>query len=574
MSADKPPSAAPIGLASTVKALGISQDVFHADKHLEERRTKIVATLGPASIPKIRDLIFAGVNVFRLNFSHVTDPESQRPIIDTIRRESASLGLPIRCNTFAPNPSIQLVPGESVRFLYSSEPGTDGVITTSISQIVGVIEIGHRILLNDGSLKLVVTERVSKDEVICKVVVGGELKAKKGINVPDMAIAMPALTEKDGKDAHFMYRMRLDYVALSFVQRPQDVQDLLNLFEVCKKEEAEALAAGKPLFESGVPADDLEEEWRPHIIAKIETPHSLDIIDEIIHIADGIMVARGDLGVECTLEQVPLIQKTLIRKTNAVDKPVITATQMLESMINCPVPTRAEVSDVANAVFDGTDAVMLSAECATGDFPLETVAMMSSICRNAEAGARLLNKGTSMQFLHTASLMRLSLRHLRPPLPIIAVTPTASIYRRLALFYGIHPVLSNGLKIATASGSVSKLRRHEPEIPVVPQQNHYDGNEPIITPRLRNSDAILALTEKDILESPSAKKTSLVLGDAVCYCAGFHGPFPGLSNTIKMSIFGDAMRSERAQLNWSQSLSRLSLGARLNSLGDRLNKEA
>ncbi|KAJ3060833.1 hypothetical protein HDU99_005763 [Rhizoclosmatium hyalinum] len=327
------------------------------------------------------------------------------------------------------------------------------------------------------------------------------------------------------------------------------------------------------------------------------------------------MVARGDLGVECTLEQVPLIQKTLIRKTNAVDKPVITATQMLESMINCPVPTRAEVSDVANAVFDGTDAVMLSAECATGDFPLETVAMMSSICRNAEAGARLLNKGTSMQlykrdkidvfygtnhhisqFAHciadaavaasseasakamivftTTSEMPIFCSKRRPPLPIIAVTPTASIYRRLALFYGIHPVLSNGLKIATASGSVSKLRRHEPEIPAVPQQNHYDGNEPIITPRLRNSDAILALTEKDILESPSAKKTSLVLGDAVCYCAGFHGPFPGLSNTIKMSIFGDAMRSERAQLNWSQSLSRLSLGARLNSLGDRLNKEA
>ncbi|KAJ3016399.1 UNVERIFIED_CONTAM: hypothetical protein HDU68_012232 [Siphonaria sp. JEL0065] len=288
----------PQKIEPATKVLGISQEVFHANEHLEERRTKIVGTLGPASIPKIRELIVAGVNVFRLNFSHVTDPETQIPIINTIRKESASLRLPvailgdlcgpkIRCNTFAPNPSIHLVPGQSIRLVHSSEPGNDTTITTSISQIVNSIGIGHRVLLNDGSLKLIVTERVSQDEVICKIVIGGELKAKKGINVPDMAIALPALTEKDAKDAHFMYKMRLDYIALSFVQRPQDVQDLLNLFEVCKQEEVEARMAGLKLFESGLPVDDLEEDWRPHIIAKIETPHSLDIIDEIIHVADG-----------------------------------------------------------------------------------------------------------------------------------------------------------------------------------------------------------------------------------------------------------------------------------------------
>ncbi|KAI8841893.1 Pyruvate/Phosphoenolpyruvate kinase-like domain-containing protein [Chytriomyces cf. hyalinus JEL632] len=601
---------------------GVSHDILHASEQLEdEKRTKIVATLGPASVPLIKELIMAGVNVFRLNFSHVSDPETQTDVIAAIRRESSALGLPvailgdlcgpkIRCNTFAPNPSIQLVPGTTIRLVHSTEPGNDTTITTAISQIVGEIKIGHRVLLNDGSLKLIVQERVSKDEIICKVVVGGELKAKKGINVPDMAIALPALTEKDSSDARYMYKMRLDYVALSFVQRPQDVQDLLDLFDVLKAGDAATRAAGGDLYDSGVAADDLEEDWRPHIIAKIETPHSLEVIDEIIHIADGIMVARGDLGVECSLEQVPLIQKTLIRKTNAADKPVITATQMLESMINSPVPTRAEVSDVANAVFDGTDAVMLSAECATGDFPLETVNMMASICRNAEAGSRILQgKGFSMpiykrdkadvfygkkkhvsEFAHciadaavaaateasasamlvftTTSEMPIFVSKRRPTMPIVAITPTGSIYRRLSLLYGIHPVLSSGLRITTAHGSISNLRKDQ-DIALVPQPVEQEA-EPVVSkslegikgalasgPRLRHTDAILALTEHDIMESPSAKKAGIKIGDAVCYCAGFHGPFPGLSNTVKMSRFGDSVRSERAKAHWSESFARL-----------------
>ncbi|KAI8615868.1 Pyruvate/Phosphoenolpyruvate kinase-like domain-containing protein [Chytriomyces sp. MP71] len=596
-----------VASATRMQATGLSQDIFHADQHLEERRTKIVGTLGPASVPKIKQLIEAGVNVFRLNFSHVADPNSQTSVIETIRAASAELALPvailgdlcgpkIRCNTFAPNPSIHLIPGSKIRIVYSSGPGDESTITTSISQIVNAIQVGHRVLLNDGSLKLVVTERVSQDEVLCKVLVGGELKAKKGINVPDMAIALPALTEKDACDARYMYKMRLDYVALSFVQRPEDVQDLLNLFETLKKEEEEARLIGVAPFDCGIPVDGLEEDWRPHIIAKIETPHSLEVIDDIIHVADGIMVARGDLGVECSLEQVPNIQKTLIRKTNAADKPVITATQMLESMINSPVPTRAEVSDVANAVFDGTDAVMLSAECATGDFPLETVAMMASICRNAEAGSRILQgKGFSMplykrdkvdlfygrkkhvsEFAHcmadaavaaaaeasatamlvftTTSEMPIFVSKRRPTMPVIAITPTGSIFRRLALLYGIHPVLSNGLRITTRHGSISRLRLDH-EIPLVPQheQRQVEG----MAPKLRHTDSILALTEKDVLESASAKQTGLKVGDAVCYCAGFHGPFPGLSNTIKMSRFGDAIKSETAHAHWSESLSRM-----------------
>ncbi|KAJ3113773.1 hypothetical protein HK100_001886 [Physocladia obscura] len=600
-------------------AAGISQEVLHSNEHLQERRTKIVATLGPTSVPKIKELIVAGVNVFRLNFSHVSDPESQRPVIESIRKESAALGIPvailgdlcgpkIRCNTFAPTPSIQLIPGSTIRLVHSSEPGNATTITTSISQIVGVIAIGHRVLLNDGNLRLVVTERVSADEVLCQVVVGGELKAKKGINVPDMAIALPAVTEKDKSDAKFMFKMRLDYVALSFVQRAQDVGDLLELFNNLQSQEALARHNGNPLPDtSGISLDQLEEDWRPHIISKIETPQSLLVIDEIINISDGIMVARGDLGVECSLEQVPLIQKTLIRKTNAADKPVITATQMLESMINAPVPTRAEVSDVANAVFDGTDAVMLSAECATGEFPIETVQMMSSICRNAEAGSRLLQgrdftiplykrdkkekiigsekyvsefahciadaavaaaseaSASAMIVFTTTSEMPIFCSKRRPSMPIIAVTPTGSIYRRLAMHFGIFPVLSNGLKISTVSGSISRLRRTEVEIPLVPQTHHENDSHTVSTeslgggPRLRNTDAILALTERDVIENVSVVKF-LKVGDAVCYCAGFHGPFPGLSNTIKMSRFGESIRSERAHLNWSESLRRLSIG--------------
>ncbi|KAJ3342420.1 hypothetical protein HDU83_006093 [Entophlyctis luteolus] len=604
--------------------------MLHASEHLRDRRTKIVATLGPASVPKIRQLIKAGVNVFRLNFSHVSDPETQRPVIDSIRKESASLCLPvailgdlcgpkIRCNTFSPTPSIQLVPKSIVRLVHSSEPGNENTITTSISEIVGVIQVGHRVLLNDGNLKLIVTERVSQDEVLCEVVVGGELKAKKGINVPDLLIALPALTDKDREDARFMYKMRLDYVALSFVKHGQDVRDLLDVFDELSQEESLAIKTDPTAPDlSGVPASDLEEDWRPHIIAKIETPHSLKNIDEIIHFADGIMVARGDLGVECSLEQVPLIQKTLIRKTNAADKPVITATQMLESMISAPVPTRAEVSDVANAVFDGTDAVMLSAECATGDFPVETVEMMASICQNAEAGARLLDKGkgftvtmykhdkdnevflggskhvsrfahciadaavaaategsaTAMLVFTTTSEMAIFCSKRRPRMPIIAITPTGSISRRLALHFGVHPMISSGLKISTPRGSVSLLRHENAEIPTVPQDhfNSDDGaNEVgeglatgsrsnsagIVAPQLRNTDAILALTERDVINSAAAHIIGLKSGDTVCYCAGFHGPFPGLSNTIKMSQFGDSMRSERARMNWSQSIARL-----------------
>ncbi|KAJ3417602.1 hypothetical protein HDV05_000059 [Chytridiales sp. JEL 0842] len=580
---------------------GHSQEVLHSYQHLQERKTKIVGTLGPASIPKIRELILAGINVFRLNFSHISDPETQTPLIELIRKESAELGLPvailgdlcgpkIRCNGFKDAPSITLQAGGTVRLVHSAELGDPDTITTPIPQIVGVLSVGHRVLLDDGAIALVVKERISADELICTVKCGGVLKPKKGINVPDIKVDLPALTEKDARDAAYMYKKRLDYIALSFVQKPEDVKDLLDLFEKLHKQENEDILSGKIANDRAT--EELEEDWRPHVIAKIEKPQALDVIDDIIDIADGIMVARGDLGVECSLEQVPLIQKTLIRKAAAAEKPVITATQMLESMINSPVPTRAEVSDVANAVFDGTDAVMLSAECATGLYPLETVQMMASICQNSEAGAvYLVNKGITTleinnpmmpvtrsvkvsEFAHsiadaavaaateqnvsamivftTSSEMAIFVSKRRPKMPIIAVTPSSSIYRRLSLLYGVHPVASLGLRVTSNLGTISKLKKADPSITGSEQSLKGPGGI-----RLRNTDAILALTEKDVLDSPSARKCGLKEGDPVVFCAGFHHPFPGLSNTIKMSRFGDSLKSDRLHGLWADSLQNL-----------------
>jgi pyruvate kinase len=345
------------------------------------RRTKIVATLGPASIPRIKELIVAGVNVFRLNFSHIKDPSTQDDIIKTIRETSDQLAIPvailgdlggpkIRCNAFEQS-YILLKSGSRVHLVSAPSknrdyPGKDGMIVSPVPGLVAQLEVGHRVLLDDGYIILKVEEKTTFEldgeqvaGCICLVVQGGDLKPKKGINVPDLKLDIAALTEKDKIDAAYMFRKRLDYVALSFVQRPQDVKDLLDLFERVRGE------------------DKIVDPWRPWIISKIEKPQALDDIDHIIQITDGIMVARGDLGVEVNYDRVPVIQKLLISKCNAAEVPVITATQMLESMIHSPTPTRAEVSDVANAVFDGTDAVMLSAECAVGEFPIEAVKMVT-----------------------------------------------------------------------------------------------------------------------------------------------------------------------------------------------------
>ncbi|KAI9204635.1 pyruvate kinase [Polychytrium aggregatum] len=568
-------------------------------QHLAKRQTKIVGTLGPASIPKIRDLIIAGINVFRLNFSHITDPTLQSPIIQEIRRQSADLGIAvailgdlcgpkIRCNAFKDKPSINLTTGETVILRYSEDVGDTGIITTKIQQIVRDLQIGHRVLLDDGFIQLKVEKRISVTELECRIVVGGVLKPRKGINVPDLKVDIPALTEKDKLDARYMFSQRLDYVALSFVQKSQDVQDLIDWFHQC---EAEERAAGNNSLIQATETNEIEDNWRPHIISKIEKPQALEAIDEILRVTDGIMVARGDLGVEVSLERVPVIQKTLIRKANALGKPVITATQMLESMISSPTPTRAEVSDVANAVFDGTDAVMLSAECATGQFPVETVTMMGSICQNAESGhfymipaateaekvqKKLQTKGVS-EFAHpiadaaveaaieaeakamivftTRADMAIFVSKRRPDLSIVAVTPTASIHRRLAMLFGVYPVLSSAMRFHH-SGKVSEYLNTS----VHPSDAHSEPNPAALAhvshgsrkTMIHNTDSIYAKSERDILATV-ASSVGLSIGDTVVFVAGFHAPWPGLSNTIKISRFGDSIRAEKSRGLWNQA---------------------
>eukprot|EP00306_Pavlova_sp_CCMP459_P000533 CAMPEP_0185170988 /NCGR_PEP_ID=MMETSP1139-20130426/19526_1 /TAXON_ID=298111 /ORGANISM="Pavlova sp., Strain CCMP459" /LENGTH=493 /DNA_ID=CAMNT_0027736585 /DNA_START=17 /DNA_END=1499 /DNA_ORIENTATION=- len=347
------------------------------------RRTKIVATLGPASFDEamIRQLIAAGVNVFRLNSSHRQGGQFEA-LVPMIRSVSAQLGKPVellgdlqgpkfRCANVENEP-MPLAAGSTVALALVAAEGetcSNGRIVLARTKeqdamIRGLTE-GMVVKLDDGAMRLRVSRRVSPDELECTVEVGGGLKSRKGINVPDLQIDCSALTAKDIDDATFLLTQDLDYMALSFVQKGEDIQELIDLMD-----------------QQGVPADK-----RPRIIPKIEKPAALRNIDEILAKADGLMVARGDLGVELGLERVPFFQKVLISKANAANKFVITATQMLESMISAEVPTRAEVSDVANAVFDGTDAVMLSGESAVGVNPPEAVATMGRTIVEAEMHA-------------------------------------------------------------------------------------------------------------------------------------------------------------------------------------------
>jgi len=418
------------------------------------RRTKIVVTIGPAtaSEEKILALMEAGVDIFRLNFSHGEQAQKAQ-IIRTIRhlsrqrqRAAAILGdlQGPKIRTGKMRDGVQLlVKGQSVVITPQDVLGDAGVIPTTFQGLATVVHPGDRILLDDGLLELEVSDVVG-EEIQCRVLVGGTLKDRKGINLPGGAVSVPALTEKDRQDLDFCIREGVDWVALSFVRRASDLIELKNHIWAQKAELG--------------------------VIAKIEKPQAVAAFDEILDVADGIMVARGDLGVEMSPEKVPLIQKRIIRQCNAAGKPVITATQMLESMIEHPRPTRAETSDVANAILDGTDAVMLSAETATGKYPLEAVSLMVRVAQDVEsdpvlktqvfhplsetAGYRRLPEAIGqaacrvaegigaaaiLAFTQTGSTAALVAKY-RPAIPIFAVTPTQSVRRRLALYAGVRSI--------------------------------------------------------------------------------------------------------------------------------------
>ena len=413
------------------------------------RRAKIVSTLGPASSSErvIEQLIGAGVDVFRLNFSHGTREEHAenvgriRQIADNMQRSVAILqdlqGPKMRVGKLAEDP-IELEEGNRLTVTTREVPGDAECVSTTYARLPRDVKPADRILLDDGHIELMVRE-VYRSDVVCEVVVGGLLKSNKGINLPGVQVSAPSLTTKDREDLDLGIELGVDYIALSFVREPDDVREVQHIIERAEKE---------------IP-----------VIAKLERAEAVDHLEDILDVADGVMVARGDLGVELSPEDVPVIQKRVISAANRAGVFVITATQMLESMTDHPRPTRAEASDVANAIFDGTDAVMLSGETAIGKYPVQTVQMMARIIEKAEASVELappiLNLDSSLSFpgaigqaaaavstavspkaivafTQSGSTARLISKR-RPRTPIIAFTPSERICRRLCLCWGVEP---------------------------------------------------------------------------------------------------------------------------------------
>ena len=399
-------------------------------------------------------LIEAGMDVARLNFSHGSY-DAHAAVIKLIREAIAYYKRPIsilqdlqgpkiRTSALQDHQKVQLVDGAT--FTITSRPviGTASLVSTTYTDLPNDVKVGDRILLTDGLIELRVVG-VNPPDVQCIVVHGGMLGEHQGINLPGVAVSAPAMTEKDRADLIFGVNQGVDYIALSFVRRPEDLEEAHTAIAV----------AQAALGINGVPPIPL--------IAKIEKPEAIDHLDAIMAAADGIMVARGDLGVEMPLEQVPLIQKRLIKMANEYEIPVITATQMLESMITNPRPTRAEVSDVANAILDGTDAVMLSGETAMGQFPDETVRVMARIAIETESNGRTArisseNETTAAQAISHAARTLADQAHVkcivvftrsgasarliskdRPTVPIIAITPDDAVLRRLPLWWGVTP---------------------------------------------------------------------------------------------------------------------------------------
>ncbi|MDH7603898.1 MAG: pyruvate kinase [Melioribacter sp.] len=334
-------------------------------------KTKILVTIGPASDTKekLEALIDAGADGFRLNFSHGNYEyfEHVFHLINEICVEK-SLPIPILIDLQGPKirigelsqPEIKVKSGDLLEITTQNIIGTKEKISTSYVQLIEDAQIGETILIDDGLIKLVVEEK-NKDSLMCRIIEGGILKPKKGMNLPGMKLSTPSVTEKDFKDLEFALKHRVDFIALSFVRKQEDIINLRTWLE-----------------EKGI---------KIPLIAKIEKEEAVKDFEKILEVSDGIMIARGDLGVEIGVQQVPVIQKKIIRRCNEVGKLVITATQMLESMIKNPVPTRAEVSDIANAVWDGTDVVMLSGETSVGNFPVEAVKVMNQILLTTEAEA-------------------------------------------------------------------------------------------------------------------------------------------------------------------------------------------
>ena len=476
------------------------------------RRAKIVATLGPSSNtePVLRDMIRAGVDVVRLNFSHGSY-EGKLAVIDKVRKISRAEHKPlcilgdlqgpkIRTTLLKDHQPVQLKAGHRLTITPRDVAGTASIVGTTFKTLAENVEQGSRILLSDGLIELRVQE-LDGEDVICEIVNGGMLGENKGINLPGVLVRTPSLTEKDAQDLEFALKNGVDAIAVSFVRTAEDVQLVRN----------RVTALGS-------------ETW---IIAKLEKPQAVEHLDQILRVADGIMVARGDLGVEVPPETVPAIQKHMIRRAADFRKPVITATQMLESMIENPRPTRAEVSDVANAVYDGTDAVMLSGESAIGKHPVESVAMMARIVAEAE---RHMREGESDP--HSRR------RHVRLSIAETICEATAHAADDLDL---------RGIALFTESGSTARqLSKYHPSAPIfalspnertLHRLNLLWGTKPMYCKQLHSTEAMVEAAEH-LLEKNGYVRTK----EVIAVVAGTRSK-SGSTDFLRLHALGDLQRN-------------------------------
>jgi pyruvate kinase len=472
-----------------------------------QRRAKIVATLGPASNtePIFRDLVRAGVDVVRLNFSHGTH-EEKLSLIKMIRKVSREEHKPlcilgdlqgpkIRTNKLKGGVPVLLKAGERLTITPRELLGDASIVSTTFKTLAENVEQGSRILLSDGLIELRVHE-VEGDDVVCEIINGGLLGEKKGINLPGIPVRVPSLTEKDAEDLEFALKNGVDAIAVSFVRTAEDVRLVRNRIT--------ALGG---------------ETW---IIAKLEKPQAIEHLDAILQAADGVMVARGDLGVEVPPERVPAIQKHIIRRAGEYRKPVITATQMLESMIENPRPTRAEASDVANAVYDGTDGVMLSGESAMGKYPIEAVAMMSRIVSEAER-----------------SIKEDKLNAPRERVSRLSIAETICE----AAAHAADDLDLRGIALFTESGSTARqLSKYHPSAPIfalspvditINRLNLLWGTTPIRCPKVNSTEALV-----DVAESLLEQRGYVKPREVIAIVAGTRTK-SGSTNFLRLHVMGE-----------------------------------
>jgi pyruvate kinase len=476
------------------------------------RRAKIVCTLGPATANerRIKELVYAGMDVARLNMSHGTHEdhaESYRLVREASDSSGRGVGIladlqgpKIRLGTFSGGP-VQLSRGTTWTITTRDVDGTAEISGTTYKGLAGDVKAGDPILIDDGKVRLRVTEVRDATDVVCEVLVGGKVSDNKGINLPGVMVSVPALSEKDVEDLKFALGLTVDFIALSFVRTAADVEDVRRVMR-----------------EVNV--------MRP-VIAKIEKPQAIENLDEVIAAFDGFMVARGDLGVECAPEEVPFLQKQIIDQARLNAKPVIVATQMLESMISSPSPTRAEVSDVANAILDGADAVMLSGETGVGEYPVVTVETMARIVEATEAHAMEQQDVGTLRTLpwdpHTKSGIiakaagevaeRVGAKY------VVAFTQSGDSARRMSRFRGPVPVLS-----------------FTPEAQTRSQLSLSWGVETFKTASVEHTDEMVAQVDEQLLNIGRVEK-----GDLVVIIAGSPPGIPGSTNALRVHRMGDAV---------------------------------